>query len=147
MKTTSKMIILNLMITCIATLLVSCATKKTSSTPLGSGSEKKVELGYDSLSSEMLMIDEAPVKRSSPPLYYPERAAKEKLEGSVWVKVLIDWNGEVRAVEVSKHSGLHVGFEGAAIENAKKTKWKPAMQDGRPVAIWVTYEIKFQMRD
>ena len=73
-------------------------------------------------------------------------ALKAQIEGTVWVKVLVDKTGNVRDAVVVKPSGANAGFEEAALEAAKKGKWKPAIQNKQPVAVWVSYEIKFQLR-
>ena len=76
---------------------------------------------------------------------YPEEAAKAGLDGSVWLKILIDEKGKVRAARILEDSGLDVGFEAAALESAKKSTWKPAFKDGKRVPIWVTYEAVFSL--
>ena len=115
MKTTSKMIILNLAMICIATLLVSCAAKQTSSTPLGSGSGQSLKLGtgsdstgqnrglldpyaiYKSDSTGAVEVEMRPVQLSSPPITYPGLALKAGIEGSVWSRswlALMEWYGQ-----------------------------------------------------
>jgi TonB family protein len=74
---------------------------------------------------------------------YPATAERQAIEGSVWVKVLIDEKGRVRAARVLRDSGLNVGFEDAALSSAKKSGWKPATKNGKRVPVWVTYEAGF----
>lgn len=95
---------------------------------------------------EFVAVEERPVKIQDAPLKYPEIARKASIEGSVWVKVLVDKNGNVKDAIIAKESGANAGFEEAALEAAKLCKWKPAMQNKQPVALWVTYEIKFQLK-
>ena len=165
MNPTPKIIFLNLMIIGIATLLVSCAAKKTSSTPLGSGSGQSLKLGtgsdstgqnrglldpyaiHKSDSTGAVEVEVRPVKLDSPPITYPGLALKAGIEGSVWVKVLVGIDGVVRAALIEKDSGTLVGFEDSALACAKASRWKPAENKGRPVALWVTYEIKFQLNE
>ena len=47
---------------------------------------------------------------------------------------------------ILKESGNEFRFDEAALDAAKKTTWKPAVQDGKKVAVWVSYQIKFQLR-
>ncbi len=95
---------------------------------------------------EFVAVEERPVKIQDAPLKYPEIARKAGIEGSVWVKVLVDKNGSVMDARIAKESGANAGFEEAAIDAAKLCKWKPAMQNKQPVRLWVTYEIKFQLK-
>ena len=101
MKTTSRIVILILTITCIATMLAACATKKTTSTPLGSGSGQSLRLGTGSDSTGQnfglldpdatrksdstgaVEVEMRPVQLKSPLLTYPEIARKAGIEGSV----------------------------------------------------------------
>ena len=78
---------------------------------------------------------------------YPIEAKEAGIEGDVWIKALVDKDGKVRDVIVVKESGANAGFEDNAIEAAYKTVWKPAIANGQPVAIWVTYKVQFTLRD
>jgi periplasmic protein TonB len=95
---------------------------------------------------EFVAVEEMPVGVSLPTPVYPPMAQKAQIEGSVWVKVLVDKTGNVRDAVVVKASGANAGFEEAALEAAKKGKWRPAIQNKQPVAVWASYEIKFQLR-
>lgn len=77
---------------------------------------------------------------------YPEMARKAGVEGVVWVQVLVDKDGNVRDAIVVKESGVNAGFEEAALEAAKKRIYRPAMQNNQPVAVWVAYKVRFQLR-
>ena len=77
---------------------------------------------------------------------YPPLAQRAGIEGKVWLKVLIDREGNVRDVIIVKDSGANAGFEEAAIEAAKQTVWKPAISNGQPIALWVTYAVHFKLK-
>jgi periplasmic protein TonB len=77
---------------------------------------------------------------------YPEMARQAGVQGDVWVKALIDKEGRVRDVIIEKASGAHAGFEDAAIAAAKATSWKPALSNGQPVAIWISYKVSFKLK-
>ena len=77
---------------------------------------------------------------------YPKVASKLGIEGSVWLRVLIDERGKVRAARVLEDSGSKIGFEEAALAAARKSVWKPAAKDGSNVAMWVKYEVAFCLR-
>jgi TonB family protein len=96
---------------------------------------------------EFIAIDANPVLENQPQAVYPDSAKKANIKGSVWVKVLVDKQGSVRKALIAKESGKKVGFEEAALTAAKQATWKPAMLDKKPVAVWVSYEIKFAVED
>ena len=96
---------------------------------------------------EFIAIDVNPVLENQPQAVYPDSAKKAGIEGSVWVKALIDKQGNVRDAIVTKGSGKKVGFEEAALAAAKQATWKPAIQNKQPVFVWVSYEIKFLLKN
>jgi protein TonB len=90
-------------------------------------------------------VEEMPVMiREEKPLY-PEMAQLTERSGIVWVQALVDKDGKVRDARILKPSGANVGFEDAAIEAAYKNLYKPAIQNGRPVSVWVSYKVEFKM--
>jgi TonB family protein len=75
---------------------------------------------------------------------YPKIAKTAGVTGTVWVKSLVDREGQVRMVMVN-HSSGSPALDNAAVISAWKCQFDPAMQDGRPVAVWVTYKIAFEL--
>lgn len=75
---------------------------------------------------------------------YPRLAEKAGLEGVVWIKALVGSDGNVREAVVYKSSGTE-SLDEAALKVAKDNKFKPAIQNGRPVAMWVTYKVAFEV--
>jgi len=74
---------------------------------------------------------------------YPEEAKKNGIEGRVWVKALVSKEGNVKkAVAVKSDNEI---FNQAAIEAAMKYRFTPAMQSGKPVAVWVVMPFKFEL--
>ncbi len=96
---------------------------------------------------EFMAVDVNAVPRNQPPAVYPDSAKAAQIEGNVWVRVLVDRQGNVRKALIAKGSGKEVGFEEAALTAARQATWKPAMLNGKPVASWVSYEIKFLLSD
>lgn len=90
--------------------------------------------------------DEAPKAIKFPPARYPEIARKAQIEGRVWLKVLVDANGNVQDVIVALPSGTNAGFEESAVAAARDSKWRPAMQNKQPVVVWVSYEVRFKLK-
>lgn len=80
-----------------------------------------------------------PVRTVAPD--YPPELKREGAMGVVHVKCTIDVQGNVIDPEVEKST--NPGFDKAAIDAVKKWKFKPAKQDGEPVAKRVSIPIKF----
>ncbi|MBK7104512.1 MAG: energy transducer TonB [Ignavibacteriae bacterium] len=76
---------------------------------------------------------------------YPESSKKEGVEGKVFVKVIIDENGNVESAEVEK--GVNKELDEAAISAIKLTKFTPGEKDGKFVKAEVTIPIKFKLDD
>jgi protein TonB len=96
---------------------------------------------------EFVPFEEAPVQVVTVTPEYPPLAQRAGVEGSVWIKALVDKEGKVRDVIIVKDSGANAGFEEAAIDAAKQTVWKPAIANGQPIAVWITYKIDFKLRE
>ncbi len=75
---------------------------------------------------------------------YPELARKAGIEGTVWVKILIDKKGDVRDAQILR--GIGAGLDEAAIKALRSTKYTPAIQNNQPVAVWVAQRIIFNLR-
>jgi len=78
---------------------------------------------------------------------YPRLAKQAGMEAVVWVKALVDKNGNVKKAVVFTSSGSKAGFDEAAVTAAYKCKYTPAIQNGRPVPIWVAYKVEFTLTD
>ncbi len=74
---------------------------------------------------------------------YPRLANQAGIEGLVWVKALVGKRGDVLDAVVYKSSGTQ-SLDDAAVAAARGNKFKPAIQNGRPVAMWVTYKVNFE---
>ena len=80
------------------------------------------------------------VFRSEP--HFPLRERRLGLEGSVWVQALVDKDGSAVKAIIKKSSGIEA-LDESALKAALKNRFKPAIQSGRPVAVWVTYRVDF----
>lgn len=108
--------------------------------------EKNIVVEQDALPSpdEFVPYEEPPVRVSQPVPVYPEMARKAGIEGTLILHVLIDKDGNVRNIRVIK--GLGAGLDEAAIEAMKKSKWTPAIQNHKPVAVWMSVPVRFKLR-
>ncbi len=78
---------------------------------------------------------------------YPRLAMVAGMEASVWIKALVDIDGSVRDAMIFVSSNSKAGFDDEALRAAYKCKYKPAIHDGRPVPIWVSYKVEFVLED
>jgi protein TonB len=95
---------------------------------------------------EFTPYDEAPVPLNEVTYEYPPLAKEAGIEGTVWVKALVDKSGKVRNALIYKPSGSSAGFEDVATEAAYKIKYKPAISNDQPVAVWVVYPVRFTLK-
>jgi len=95
---------------------------------------------------EFVAVEEMPVEIQHETPIYPEMAELTEKSGTVWVQALVDKEGRVRDARVLKSSGTNVGFEEAALEAAYKNVYRPAIQNGNPVPVWVSYKVDFKFR-
>jgi TonB family protein len=85
------------------------------------------------------------VVREVKPEYTPEAKA-QKIQGSVWMAVVVLDSGDVGDVQITKSLDAEHGLDQQAIKAAKQWKFKPGMKDGKPVAIEVTVEMTFTLK-
>ncbi|HEX37474.1 MAG TPA: energy transducer TonB [Candidatus Cloacimonetes bacterium] len=85
-----------------------------------------------------------PLKRVEPE--YPQFALNAGIEGAVTIRAEIFEDGSVGAVEVVKslQSGPG-GLDEAAITAVKQWTFIPAKNQGKPVAVWVTFPVTFKL--
>jgi TonB family protein len=74
---------------------------------------------------------------------YPDQAKKNGIFGIVILATDIDENGDVTDARVLK--GLPDGLDQAAIDAVRQWKFRPAMKDGKPVAVTFNLTINFRL--
>ena len=78
------------------------------------------------------------------PPVYPKDAQKKGIEGTVDLRVLVTEQGTVDKVEITTSSG-HSDMDRAAVDAAKRTRFRPAIRNGERVAMWINYPIQFAL--
>ncbi|MBD3298743.1 MAG: TonB family protein [candidate division Zixibacteria bacterium] len=96
---------------------------------------------------DFVVVDTMPVLVKLVEPEYPEVAVLTKVQGAVWIQALVDIDGSVKKARVLKHSDTKVGFEEAAVSAAYECKYRPALQNNRPVAVWVAYKVQFKLAE
>ena len=77
---------------------------------------------------------------------YPPIAENAGLTGKVYLKALLDENGNVIKAVVAKSSG-YVWFDEAATEATAKNRYTPAIYEGRPIKYWISLQVDFVLGD
>ena len=129
--------------------LAQLAAPITSSRDLGGGDSLIIDIPDDEfmpMPDEFVAVEEMPVQVYEETPAYPEMAERAGIEGIVYVRALVDKEGRVRDAIVEKASGTNAGFEEAALEAAMKNRYKPAIQNGRPIPVWVSYRVVFELK-
>jgi TonB family protein len=83
-----------------------------------------------------------PIKQVHPK--YPADAKRDKVEGMVWTKLWVDEKGRVVDVTVTKSDNKML--DAAAIDAARQWSFKPALANGKPVAVWISLPFKFALK-
>ncbi len=77
-------------------------------------------------------------------LDYPEEAIKKNIHGDVFLKILVDTNGDVSAVKLEKSSGYDV-LDTATINYTKRLKFLPAQYNNTAQAVWTSMHVIFNL--
>jgi TonB family protein len=86
----------------------------------------------------------APVPLNSVEAEFSDEARRAKYQGVVLVGLIVDAQGNPQSVHIVRALGM--GLDEKAIEAVKKYKFKPAMRDGKAVAVsGVTVEVNFRL--
>lgn len=94
--------------------------------------------------ADFAAIEEAPVLITFPAPPYPSLARQAEVEGCVRLKLLVGVDGRVKDVVVLEGVAM---LNEAAVEAAHHAVFKPALQQNRPVAVWVELPISFRLND
>lgn len=73
---------------------------------------------------------------------YPRLARQAQLEGTVTLRVLVKEDGSVGDALIQKSSGV-TSLDDAALKAVYDCKFRPAIQNGRPVKVWVSFPYEF----
>ncbi len=91
---------------------------------------------------DFIAVEVMPEMIYEEPPVYPEDAIKESKEGVVWIKAFVSKEGDVLKSIIGKSSGVKE-LDESALAASVKNKFKPAIQNGNPIGVWVTYKVDF----
>lgn len=75
---------------------------------------------------------------------YPPIAREAGVEGTVMVQMLVDKTGVVRDVRVVKSIPM---LDVAAVECVRRWRFKPALSNDRPIAVWIAAPVRFALAE
>jgi protein TonB len=75
--------------------------------------------------------------------FYPEAARRDKFEGAVIVKLIVDDDGSVAHATATNDPGY--GLAAAASRLARLYRFKPGRINGRPVATEIRFTVRFEL--
>lgn len=82
------------------------------------------------------------------PIYQPdpefsEEARKAKFQGVVTLQLIVDQHGLPQNVHVTR--GVGMGLDEKAVEAVQHYRFKPATENGKPVAVYLNVEVNFEI--
>lgn len=92
---------------------------------------------------EFIPVEKQPVPVKQVQPEYPEIAKRAGVEGTVWVKILVDKEGKAKKAVVMK-SDAEI-FNDPAVNAAKQWVFTPAMMNNGPVAVWAAVPFRFKL--
>ncbi len=109
------------------------------------GNENNLSAGRPTGTLHQPAVDVRPILLNQPRPLFTEEARKNKVQGVVRARILVDTNGAVKEVVLTR--GLPDGLNEQAIRAAYQMRFRPAMKSGQPVSYWLSnVEIEFNLR-
>ena len=91
---------------------------------------------------DFVAVEEMPVLIQIPAPVYPDMARQAEVEGTVMVRALVGKDGKVKNAFVTESVPM---LDDAAVSAAMKAVFKPALQQHKPVAVWVQIPMRFTL--
>jgi TonB family protein len=86
----------------------------------------------------------APVPLVEPEAEFSDEARRAKYQGVCIVQIIVDKDGNPQSPRVVRTLGM--GLDEKAVEAVMKYKFRPAMKDGKAVAVWpINIEVNFRL--
>ncbi len=78
---------------------------------------------------------------------YPEIPRRAMLGGSVSLQIVVKRDGSVADIVILHSSRTNLGFEEAAVEAVRQWRYKPATLRGKPVDVYLTVHVIFELNN
>jgi len=89
-------------------------------------------------------VEELPEVIERPAPNYPNDARSANVSGTVLVQALIGKDGEVKSTAIVESIPK---LDKAAVQAVERWRFRPAMANGKPIAVWVAAPVKFTLKD
>jgi protein TonB len=109
----------------------------------GGNTQITQDINIDEDPADFVPVEKQPVPTNAPAPPFPDNARRLGLEGTVWVKMLVDKEGKVKKTVVLKSDNPM--FDEAALAAAAKWTFTPAVMNNGPVAVWVSQPFRFKL--
>lgn len=84
-----------------------------------------------------------PVPIVTPEAEFSDEARRAKYQGAVMVSIIVDSRGIPQNPRIVRSLGM--GLDEKALDAVRRYRFKPAMKDGKPVAVVMTVEVNFRL--
>ena len=91
-------------------------------------------------------LDTKPVVTKEVKPDYTAKAKAERIQGTVWLKVIVKSDGKVGDVQVTQSLDKEFGLDNQAVQAAKQWEFKPGTKGDKPVDVEVTVEMTFTLK-
>ncbi|MBI1804798.1 MAG: TonB family protein [Ignavibacteria bacterium] len=115
----------------------------TVSTGEGTGVAVQQDINIDEDPPDFVPVEKLPVPVKQVQPSYPEIARRASVEGTVWVKILVDKEGKAKKAVIMK-SDAEI-FNEPALEAARQWVFTPALMNNGPVAVWAAVPFRFKL--
>ena len=78
---------------------------------------------------------------------YTQASRDAKIQGRVWLSVVVKKDGTVGDVQVRQSLDTEFGLDDAAVAAMRQWTFEPARRNGEAVAVRVTVEMSFTLKD
>jgi len=128
----------------ITTLMIFSSSLFASTTSDGNTNEAKVDTAEVLTMAEVMPEIQGGIVELYKHIEYPKSASLNNIQGRVFIRFIVDENGDVQEPEILKDIGGGCGE--AAIEGIKNVKFTPGKQNGKPVSVYFTLPITFKLK-
>ena len=77
---------------------------------------------------------------------YTQAAMQAKIQGSVWLRIVVRETGDVGDIEISRSLDAIYGLDEQAVKAARQWKFEPGRKGGKAVPVQVTLELTFTLK-
>lgn len=77
---------------------------------------------------------------------YTQAAKEARIQGSVFLEVVVETSGKTGRIKVTKSLDEKYGLDNAAVEAASQWRFEPGRKDDKPVPVQVTVEMTFTLK-